>query len=267
MFSGVLSNANADNVTLTRLCNKGDLTLNGTFSGNTRISGLQTDTNMIQTWDSCYNSGTITVTAETTISNEFRVGGLLAYTRTANKTNTLKDCYNTGDIVVEKGASFSKIAYIGGLIGHTVNYTPTINGNFYNSGNISVLNAATATADLLVGGVIGNAAAKIVDASCVCDINVAGMIEKASSPAVGVGFIVGNHRGTTAVVGNCKLSGRLAFTETDGTPNWENYKLGGTFDEDLDSFSEPLWSSKIYGGSWNGSSENYDGCSYLAKID
>ena len=267
MFSGVLSNANADNVTLTRLCNKGDLTLNGTFSGDTRISGLQTDTNMIQTWDSCYNSGTITVTAETTISNNFRVGGLLAYTRTANKTNTLKDCYNTGDIVVEKGASFSKIAYIGGLIGHTVNYTPTINGSFYNSGNISVLNAATATSDLLVGGVVGNAAAKIIDASCVCDINVVGMVEKASSPAVGVGFIVGNHRGTTALVGNCKLSGRLAFTETNGTPNWENYKLGGIFDEDLDSFSEPLWSSKIYGGSWNGSSENYDGCSYLAKID
>ena len=267
MFSGVLSNANADNLTLTRLANTGNLTLDGTFSGNTRISGLQPDTNMIQTWDSCYNSGTITVTAESKISNEFRVGGLLAYTRTANKNNTLKNCYNTGNIVIEKGASFSKLAYIGGLIGHTINYTPTIEGKFYNSGNISVLNAATATADLLVGGVVGNAAAKISDASCVCDLNVVGMTEKASSPAVGVGFIVGNHRGTTALVSGCKLSGRVAFTESNGTPNWENYKLGGSYDEDLDEFSEPLWSSKIYGGSWNGSSDNYDGCSYLAKIE
>jgi hypothetical protein len=267
MVSGVFTNADCDNITFTSVKNEGNITVDGTFSGDTRFSGLQSDTNFIQTWDSCYNTGNITISKNSSFSNTLRVAGLLAYTRAAGKTNTLKKCYNTGNITINSGATITNNTYVGGIIAQAANYTPTVDTYVYNTGNISVLHTAAAAKDLYVGGAVGYTAVEIDSMQSVCEV--------VALPAKGgVGVITGTKRGSTALVNGCKLGGKLAKAlKENGEPDFYDvveimpepeYEADGTpipMEGQFIAFYDAIY------GSWSGASaENCDNCSYISEI-
>ncbi len=265
LIGGVFSDASYDNLTLTNIKNEGNIVANGTFSGDTRFSGLQSDTNKIQTWVDSYNKGNITIKEGSSFSGakELRIAGLLAYTRTADKTNTLNKCYNTGHITVEKGVSITNLAYIGGLIGQVANYAPVVEGYLYNTGNVKVLHDAAEGVNLYVGGAVGTIGLAISNMQSLCDV-------VAMPKAGGVGMITGTSRPSSAWASSCMLGGRIAKElDENGEPVWKTISAGivyGEYDPDADDTPRnpdyiPYWEA-IYSNIQN----ETDNCSYIDAV-
>ena len=137
-----------------------------------------------------------------------------------------------------------------------------------NTGDIYVRYSEKMGADVTVGGIAGGASQLISNAKVDCSIAAIGFVESAASPIVGVGMAVGSHRGTSAMVSNCKIGGKYALVEKNGEPDWLviTPKVYGTVDAS-DEFIPadgyvPFW-KKIYGGAWADAAENNcEGCSY-----
>ena len=248
--------------------NSGDIVFKGSSKSSVYLGGLCGDVSdaMTTTGDGFVNSGAIKFLGSASSSTTYMGGIAGAATATIGAITTLK---NTGLITNYDATNnligTGKTIRWGGCFGSVSSNVQ--NAAVVNVGSIDTRYISTMGADIAIGGIAGNTAKVISNAQCVCDIKAIGFVESAEAPIVGVGIITGAHRGTSALVSKCKLSGRVAWTEENGQPVWTNYRDGGRFIEDLEEYEDPyLWSDKIYGGTTAWTSTDRDGCEYLKTI-
>ena len=250
LISGGYSHSQLSNTTITRVGNEGNIIINAECGGDTRIAGLQGDSNMIQRWVDCYNTGNITFSAKAKATKALRIGGLMAYTRNANMVQTLSNCYNTGNITIEKGATISCVEYIGGLIGQATHTSPVVEDNIFNSGNIVVNNEGNTANNVYVGGVVGNTAVMISNADSYCSL-------ESDVYTANIGWVTGSARVNGSVVAaSCKIGGKtMGIDEKDETV--KEIVIDGY------NFKDYIYGSRN-STDWTGTS-NYDGCSFLSE--
>ena len=248
--------------------NSGDIIFEGTTTaGPVYIGGLGGCTEAAYSITNGFtNTGNISFNG--TSASNVRLGGVCgSNTQLTKLGGVVKNADNT---ISYNGKSNGTVA-VGGIFGHNDKAISANDGetfSYVNSGTIDARNGEGAyKVAAYLGGVVGYATTLIENAQCVCDIKAIGFVESAEAPIVGVGIITGAHRGTSALVSKCKLSGRVAWTEENGQPVWTNYRDGGRFIEDLEEYEDPfLWSDKIYGGKTAWTSTDRDGCEYLKAI-
>ena len=147
---------------------------------------------------------------------------------------------NTGDINVRYAEGcYTDCAYIGGILG-------------------------SITLDAENGAVSGKV---LTGAQCFCNIAAIGVTESATvTPIVGVGMIIGNYRGATALVNSCQLGGKLAVEEENGQPIYLPVNQNPIDDESFQK-NGYFYYEKIYGGAYEWKDTNYDGGSYISSLE
>ncbi len=248
--------------------NSGDIIFEGTSKGTVNLGGLAAamDSGAFTTVGTGFtNSGTIKLLGSTTKSAT--AGGIIGTAaQTIGDITTLK---NTG-LVTNYDATLNKTGkggnlYIGGCIGAA---TVAQSVAMVNTGKVYVrtIEGSSLGAAAYVGGAVGYATALISNAKADCDVAAIGFVE--AKDEVGVGMITGVHRGSSALVSECKVGGRYALAEKDGQPDWITISPELFFSENADGDTvvvpgfAPYW-TKIYGGAWaDASAENCDNCTY-----
>ena len=283
LVAGVSANAGGD-CTLTNLKNEGNILFNADIIFNqaqdARVGGIQADSNVLQTWKNCCNTGDITISDDASTKkgsqNKYMfIGGLSAAVR--SKAQSFINCYNTGDLTVTKEAHIANGPYMGGCFGYyAVECTVDANNGLRNTGNLTMLASEYCVWNNWVGGILGYASKPISNAQCFCNIAMAPL--PASGSKGGAGMIEGGDRSNSTHT-NCKFGGRIAKSlNTDGTPNyvtvWAN--TGTIVDEETgETITDPnlpageivpFW-EVIYGVAWaEASATKCDGCSYISEL-
>ena len=272
--------------------NSGDIIFEGTLATSDKalnMGCIAGDANAATKFQGSFtNSGDVIFAGD--IKGIARIGGLYGFlngaTAVAKAGTIVKNSGNVYNYITKDGVTKvgkATILCLGGIAGMTfVNQTV----EYINVGNIYARNAEGAyTTGAYIGGISGcntlDTSSKVAttpfvtsNAKCVCDIEAIGFVESAEAPIVGVGMITGSHRGTnTALVGNCQLGGRIAFTEEDGAAVYKPLTSTEVTKEDADNNIVPdpayiAFYKKIYGGEWAAASEtNTDNCIHIDEIE
>ena len=272
--------------------NSGDIIFEGTLATSNKalnMGCIAGDANAATKFQGSFtNSGDVIFAGD--IKGIARIGGLYGFlngaTTVAEAGTIVKNSGNVYNYITKDGVTKvgkATILCLGGIAGMTfVNQTV----EYINVGNIYARYAEGAyTTGAYIGGVSGcntlDTSSKAAttpfvtsNAKCVCDIEAIGFVESAEAPIVGVGMITGSHRGTnTALVGNCQLGGRIAFTEENGAAVYKPLTSTEVTKEDADNNIVPdpayiAFYKKIYGGEWAAASEtNTDNCIHIDEIE
>ncbi len=250
LISGAYSHSTLSNSFLTRIANEGNITINAECAGDTRIAGLQGDSNTIQNWTDCYNKGNITFSATAKATKALRIGGLMAYSRNANIIQTLNNCYNSGNITIEKGAAISCVEYVGGIFGDASHVAPVIENKILNLGNLNIDNDGNTAGNVYVGGIVGHTSVSIANADCYCEIN-------CDNGITNKGWITGSARATGSVVASsCNIGGEIVeFDSSDFTAKRVPLSSDNFYLHIYGSGADTDWSN----------TSDYDGCNALTQ--
>ena len=232
-------------ITHLRTKNTGNITCGGTytntkenFSGTIGVDGMTCDATANSvgglmgllyddcTFNSCENSGTITI--ETESASHISVGGIIARLLhyKANATTTLTSCKNLGDIDF-KPATITGYSNIGGMIGKSEsvegsNGTTTIYPweiikmtSCQNSGAIKVDHNVSTLGESFIGSMIGYA-------NCY-QLNLTGC--SSSNNTEGVGMVISN---TKAIINLGGMIGSFNHQVTDTTSTLQDCEHGAT---------------------------------------
>ena len=248
--------------------NSGDIVFKGTSTSAVYIGGLCGDVNGACKFTGAgfVNKGSIKFLGTTT-STGYAGGIAGAATVSMGETAVLKNegTVTNYDATAALTGSAATVRW-GGCFGSISSKPQSV--EMVNTGDIYVRYSEKMGADVTVGGIAGGSSQLISNAKVDCSIAAIGFVESAASPIVGVGMVIGTHRGTSAMVSKCKIGGKYALTEKNGEPDWLviTPKVYGTTDASdefvpADGFT-PFW-TKIYGGTWAAASENNcEECSY-----
>ena len=270
--------------TLDNCTNSGDIIFEGSATTSSKcvyIGGFAGDSSAATKFKTnCTNSGEVIFAG--TAAGETRIGGLFGH---ANATLVSDSAgvaaRNTGKVsnyLVKNGVTtVGKTAklFMGGVIGKTWVDQKIL---LQNTGDINVRYAEGCYTDCAyIGGILGsitlsaeNGAVSgkvLTGAQCFCNIAAIGVTESATvTPIVGVGMIIGNHRGATALVNSCQLGGKLAVEEENGQPIYLPVNQNPIDDESFQK-NGYFYYEKIYGGAYEWKDTNYDGCSYISSLE
>ena len=270
--------------TLDNCTNSGDIIFEGTTTTASKavlMGGFAGDSSAATKFKTnCTNSGDVIFAG--TAAGETRIGGLFGHANVTLASNGAEiAARNTGKVsnyLVKDGVTtVGKTAklFMGGVIGKTWVDQKIL---LQNTGDINVRYAEGCYTDCAyIGGILGsitldaeNGAVSgkvLTGAQCFCNIAAIGVTESATvTPIVGVGMIIGNYRGATALVNSCQLGGKLAVEEENGQPIYLPVNQNPIDDESFQK-NGYFYYEKIYGGAYEWKDTNYDGCSYISSLE
>ncbi|MBR2860112.1 MAG: hypothetical protein IKB90_08545 [Alistipes sp.] len=232
-------------VEVSECSNSGNFAPGATFTTKRFRLGGVTGTNKNVNYTQCSNSGIISYTPGTVLTNQFYCGGLFGVL-----SGGATSCINTGDITLGKNTTTSSATtYIGGLVGSNSGNCKdshslcdmTIDGEWVNTG-------------ALIGGAVGTTSKPLDNVTVFCKITAIGRSGK-------VGMVEGKAYAEASKATNCKIGGSLIFAtqesvDTDG--NEEVLDVVTTLDASN-------WFEHIYTAAITEEVATGDGCSLLTE--
>ncbi len=243
---GSVATSSETSVEVSNCKNNGNITPGATFTTKRFRLGGVAGTNTKVNYTQCSNSGIISYTPGTLLTNQFYCGGLFGVL-----SGGATSCINTGDITLGKNTTTSSATtYIGGLVGSNSGNCKdshslcdmTIDGEWVNTG-------------ARIGGAVGTTSTPLDNVTVFCNITAMGRSGK-------VGMVEGKAYAEASKAANCKIGGSLVFAKVDGgaDANGDNQIL-----DDPGKMTAENWFNYIYLGAITEEVATADGCSLLTE--
>jgi len=243
---GLVETSSATAVEVSKCSNSGNFAPGATFTTKRFRLGGVAGTNTNVNYTQCSNSGIISYTPSTILTNQFYCGGLFGVL-----SGGATSCINTGDITLGKNTTTSgATTYIGGLVG-------------YNSGNCKdshslcdmTIDGEWVNTGARIGGAVGTTSTPLDNVTVFCNITAIGRSGK-------VGMVEGKAYAEASKATNCKIGGSLVFAKVDGgvDANGDNQIL-----DDPGKMTAENWFNYIYLDAVTEEVATADGCELLTE--
>ena len=247
IFGQVATDSTTTPVEVSNCKNSGKFEPGATFTTKRFRLGGVTGANTKVNYTQCSNSGIISYTPSTKLTNQFYLGGLFGILSGGGATS----CVNTGDITLGTNATTSTAAtYIGGLVGSN-------SGNCKDSHSLCdmTIDGEWANTKAVIGGAVGATSTPLDNVTVFCNITAIGRSGK-------VGMVEGKAYAEASKAANCKIGGSLVFAKVDGgtDANGDNQIL-----DDPGKMTAENWFNYIYLAAITEEVATADGCSLLTE--
>ena len=198
--------------------NSGNITINIPESASNSIIGVGGIAGSGGTYaTNCYNLGTITINGNNKEVGSITIGGVIGAIN-----GKLENCYNTGDVIIQELSLTGNdpYAFIGGIVGMCEDAYVVAEGLIrycYNTGNISIPTNFSSEELVMVGGVLGASIRGVTISNSYC-------LTQENIEAIGFG---------SNTVENVETKEENAFK--DGTVAYELRMAGGNYGQDIHS--------------------------------